>query len=226
VTTSLNLRAFRQSVFGTVVMAGLLFIPAGTLDYWQAWTFMAIFVSASTAITVYLAINAPSLLERRMRVGPAAETEPTQKIAVSFALAGFIALLVVSALDHRFGWSRVPASICLIGDALIVLGFVFVWLVLKENPFGASTVQISDGQRVITTGPYALVRHPMYAGALALVVGTPLALGSWWGLLGIVLLFPALVWRLLDEETFLKRNLPGYEQYAERVRYRLVPLIW
>jgi protein-S-isoprenylcysteine O-methyltransferase Ste14 len=178
VTTSLNLRAFRQSVFGTVVMAGLLFIPAGTLDYWQAWTFMAIFVSASTAITVYLAINAPSLLERRMRVGPAAETEPTQKIAVSFALAGFIALLVVSALDHRFGWSRVPASICLIGDALIVLGFVFVWLVLKENPFGASTVQISDGQRVITTGPYALVRHPMYAGALALVVGTPLALGS------------------------------------------------
>lgn len=207
-------------------MAGLLFIPAGTLDYWQAWTFMAIFVSASTAITVYLAINAPSLLERRMRVGPAAETEPTQKIAVSFALAGFIALLVVSALDHRFGWSRVPASICLIGDALIVLGFVFVWLVLKENPFGASTVQISDGQRVITTGPYALVRHPMYAGALALVVGTPLALGSWWGLLGIVLLFPALVWRLLDEETFLKRNLPGYEQYAERVRYRLVPLIW
>jgi protein-S-isoprenylcysteine O-methyltransferase Ste14 len=223
---SLGIRAVKQSVFGTLVMAALLFAPARALQYWQAWVFMAIFVSTTAAMTVDLAINAPSLLERRLRAGPTAEMERTQKIAVSFVLVGFIALLVLPALDHRFGWSRVPTSICLVGDALIVLGFVWVWRVLKENPFGASTIQVEDDQTVISTGPYALVRHPMYAGALVVAVGMPFALGSWWGLLGIVRFFPALVWRLLDEERFLQEHLPGYEQYAQRVRYRLVPLVW
>lgn len=224
--SSLNIRAFWQSVLGALLMAALLFIPAGTVHYWQAWVFMAVFAGATTVITVYLAINAPALLERRMRAGPAAETEWTQKIAVSFALVAFIVLLVVPALDRRFGWSRVPTAVSLAGNALIVLGYVFIWLVLKENPFGSSTVQVTSDQTVISTGPYAHVRHPMYAGALLLAVGMSLALGSWWGLIGIVLLFPALAWRLLDEERFLKQHLPGYAEYAQRVRYRLVPGIW
>ncbi len=222
----LNIRALRSTLFGTIVMAALLFIPAGTLDYWQGWAFMAVFVGASAAITVFLAIKDPKLLERRMRAGPTAEKEPTQKIIMFFAMAGFIALIVFPPLDHRFGWSPVPSYISFAGDALIALGFLLIFFVVRVNTYGASTIQIAEGQKVISTGPYALVRHPMYAGALPLLAGVPLALGSWWGLSGLVLFLPALVWRLLDEEKFLKKNLPGYAEYCEKVRYRLIPFVW
>ena len=222
----LNLRALRASLLGLLAMAALLFVPGGTLNYWQAWLFMLVFAGASTAITVYLAINDPKLLERRLRVGPKAEREKAQKTAVSLAALGFIALLVLPGLDRRFGWSSMPSSISLAGDALIALGFVLIFFVLKENPYSASTVQVMEEQRVISTGPYARLRHPMYAGALVLILGIPLALGSWWDLLVIFLMIPALMWRLVDEERFLKQNLPGYSEYTQRVRHRLVPFIW
>jgi protein-S-isoprenylcysteine O-methyltransferase Ste14 len=223
---NLNIRALRSSLLGTIAMAALLFIPAGTFDYWQAWAFMAVFVGASAAITVYLAIKDPKLLERRMRVGPTAEKETTQKIAMFLAMIGFIALVVFPALDRRFGWSPVRPYVSLAGDALIALGFLFIFLVLKVNTYGASTIQIAEGQKVISTGPYALMRHPMYAGALPLLIGVPLALGSWCGLFVLILFMPALIWRLLDEEKFLHRNLPGYTEYTQKVRYRLVPYVW
>jgi protein-S-isoprenylcysteine O-methyltransferase Ste14 len=207
-------------------MAALLFLPAGTVNYWQAWLFMAVFAGASTATTVYLAIYDPKLLERRLQVGPKAEKEKTQKIAVALAMVGFIALIVLPGFDHRFRWSSMPPYISLAGDVLIALGFLLIFFVLKENPFGASTVQVMEEQTVISTGPYAHLRHPMYAGALVLIVGIPLALGSWWDLLVIILTVPALIWRLLDEERFLKRNLPGYSDYTQRVRHRLVPFVW
>jgi protein-S-isoprenylcysteine O-methyltransferase Ste14 len=216
----------RSSLFGIVALAALLFIPAGTFDYWQAWLFMAVFVCTSGATTVYLAICDPKLLERRMNVGPRAEKEPAQKIIMVLAMLGFIAMLVFPALDHRFGWSSVSASVSLLGDALIALGFLFIFFVFRENSYGASTIQIAEGQTVISTGPYALVRHPMYAGALVMSVGIPLALGSWWGLFVLLLLLPVLIWRLLDEERFLRQNLPGYTDYQTKVKYRLLPFIW
>jgi protein-S-isoprenylcysteine O-methyltransferase Ste14 len=219
-------RASRSSLFGVVALAALLFIPAGTFDYWQAWLFMAVFVTTSGAITVDLAIRDPKLLKRRMHVGPRAEKEPAQKIIVLLAMLGFIAMLVVSALDHRFGWSSVPASLSVLADGLIALAFLFVFFVFRENSFSASTIQIAEGQTVISTGPYALVRHPMYAGALVMLLALPVALGSWWGLLGVVLKLSVLIWRLLDEERFLRQNLAGYAQYQTKVRYRLLPLIW
>jgi len=219
-------RASRSSLFGVVALAALLFIPAGTFDYWQAWLFMAVFVTTSGAITVDLAIRDPKLLERRMHVGPRAEKEPAQKIIVLLAMLGFIAMLVVSALDHRFGWSSVPASVSVLADGLIALAFLFVFFVFRENSFSASTIQIAEGQTAISTGPYALVRHPMYAGALVMLLALPVALGSWWGLLVVVLKLPVLIWRLLDEERFLRQNLAGYAQYQTKVRYRLLPLIW
>jgi protein-S-isoprenylcysteine O-methyltransferase Ste14 len=219
-------RASRSSLFGVVALAALLFIPAGTFDYWQAWLFMAVFVTTSGAITVDLAIRDPKLLERRMHVGPRAEKEPAQKIIVLLAMLGFIAMLVVSALDHRFGWSSVPASVSVLADGLIALAFLFVFFVFRENSFSASTIQIAEGQTVISTGPYALVRHPMYAGALVMLLALPVALGSWWGLLVVVLKLPVLIWRLLDEERFLRQNLAGYAQYQTKVRYRILPLIW
>jgi protein-S-isoprenylcysteine O-methyltransferase Ste14 len=222
----LHLRALRSSLLGAVLMAALLFIPAGTLDYWQAWAFMAVFAGSSTAVTVYLARHDPALLERRMTVGPTAEKEPTQQIVMLFAMAGFVALVLVPAFDRRFGWSRVPAWASVAGDALVALGFYFTFLVLKANPYSASTIQIAEGQTVISTGPYAIVRHPMYAGATPLVVAMPVALGSWWGLLAVLVMFPALVWRMLDEERFLEKNLKGYTEYTQKVRYRLLPHLW
>jgi protein-S-isoprenylcysteine O-methyltransferase Ste14 len=135
-------------------------------------------------------------------------------------------LLVFPALDHQFGWSPVPPYVSVAGDALVALGFLFIFFVFAENSYGASTIQVAEGQRVISTGPYALVRHPMYAGALVMLIGIPLALDSWWGLVVLLFMTPVLVWRLLDEEKFLSRNLPGYVEYQRKVQYRLVPFIW
>lgn len=222
----LNARALRSSLVGIAIMAALLFIPAGTLRYWQAWIFIAVFSGASTALTVYLALHDPALLERRMRAGPTAERESSQKFIMLLAMAGFIALLMVPAFDHRFGWSALPAAVSLLGDALVALGFFLVYFVIRVNSYAASTIQVVEGQTVVSTGPYALVRHPMYAGVLPLLAGMPLALGSWPGLAPLLLIVPALVWRLLDEERFLLGKLPGYAEYRERVRYRLVPFLW
>ena len=222
----LYVRAFRSSLFGALIMAVLVFLPAGTLNYWQAWVFMAVFVCASAVVTVYLAIHDPRLLERRMRAGPAAEKERPQQIIMLLAMKGFIGLLIVPAFDHRFGWSRVPTYISLIGDALIAIGFLLVFFVVKVNTYAASTIQVAEDQKVISTGPYAFVRHPMYAGSFPILIGTPLALGSWWGFSGLIVCVPALIWRLLDEESFLRKNLPGYTEYTDRVRYRLVPYVW
>jgi len=223
---SLDIRAFRSTVLGAIAMAALLFVPAGTLGYWQAWVFVAVFTGASSAIGIYLALKDPELLERRMQVGPAAEKEKTQKIIMSFAMAGFVALLMIPAFDHRFGWSKVPPYVALAGDALVALGFFLTFLVLKENSYSASTIRIVEGQKVISTGPYAIVRHPMYAGALVMLLGIPLALGSWWGLCALLFIVPVLIWRLLDEERLLRKELPGYVQYTQEVRYRLVPCLW
>src|SRR5262249_14985600 len=148
------------------------------------------------------------------------------KIIMVFASIGFIALLVVPALDYRFGWSAVPVPVEIAGDLLVAIGFYFIFLVYKENSFASATIGLAENQRVITTGPYALVRHPMYASAFLYLIGTPLALGSYWGLLALAFMAPVLIWRLLDEERFLKKNLPGYAEYQDKVRHHLVPHIW
>ena len=223
---SLNIRAFGGLLFLLLVMAALLFIPAWTLDYWQAWTFLAAYFASSLAITLYLIRNDPKLLERRMRGGPSAEKETSQKIIMFLASLGFIGLIVLPALDYRFAWSHMPPYVALAGDVLVVLGWLAIFLVFKENTFTCATIELAPNQKVISTGPYALVRHPMYAGALVMLLGIPIALGSWWGLLIIVAMMPALIWRLIDEERFLARNLPGYVEYQRKVQYRLIPLVW
>jgi protein-S-isoprenylcysteine O-methyltransferase Ste14 len=222
----LTIKAFGGLLFLLLVIAALLFIPAWTLDYRQAWTFLAVYFASSLAITLYLMKKDPKLLERRMSGGPTAEKEPTQKIIMSFASLGFIGLIIVPALDHRLAWSHMPPYVALVGDALVALGFLAVFFVFKENTFTSATIELTPDQRVISTGPYALVRHPMYAGAFVMLLGIPIALGSWWGLFVIVAMMPALIWRLLDEEKFLARNLPGYVEYRKKVRYRLIPLVW
>jgi protein-S-isoprenylcysteine O-methyltransferase Ste14 len=207
-------------------MGLLLFAPAGTTHYWEAWVYLAIFTGASLVISLHLIRKDPELLKRRMKGGPTAEKETTQKIIMLFASIGFIALLVVPALDYRFGWSAMPLPLTITGDLLVAVGFYFTFLVYKENTFTSATIEVAENQRVVSTGPYALVRHPMYASTLLYLIGTPLALGSYWGLLALVFMIPFLIWRLFDEESFLAKNLPGYAEYQGKVQHRLVPHIW
>lgn len=222
----LNRKAFLRLARFLIILAVLLFVAAGTLDYWQAWVFLTVFFAPALAITVYLMKHDPKLLERRMNAGPGAEKEKSQKVVLSIAFIGFITAIVLPAVDHRFGWSAVPWSVVLAGDALIALGFLVTFFVFRENTFAAAIIEVDAGQKVVSTGPYAFVRHPMYTGGLIMLLGVPLALGSWWGLLTMIPITAAIVWRLVDEEKFLASNLPGYAEYRNQVKYRLVPFIW
>ena len=222
----LHRKAFVGLAILFLVMAALLFVSAGTLHYWQAWTYLAVYFGASIAITLYLVKKDPELLARRMSGGPFAEKEPAQRIIMSITSLGFIALAIVPALDRRFGWSDVPVYAVALGDAVMLLGWLGIYFVFRENSFAAATIQSSADQRVISTGPYAWVRHPMYAAALVMLLGISPALGSWWGIPIVIAILPALIWRLKDEERFLVRNLPGYPEYQGRVRHRLLPFVW
>jgi protein-S-isoprenylcysteine O-methyltransferase Ste14 len=222
----LHRKAFLSLLVLFLAMAALLFIPAGTFHYWQAWTFLAVFFAWSLATTLYLVKKDRGLLERRMRGGPTAEKETSQKIIMVLTSLGFICLMVLPALDHRFGWSHMSAYTALAGEGLVAVGWIAIFFVFRENTFSSATIELAPDQTVISTGPYALVRHPMYAGGLVMLFGMPIALGSWWGVLVVAAIMPALLWRLFDEERFLARNLPGYVAYQNKVRYRLIPRIW
>jgi protein-S-isoprenylcysteine O-methyltransferase Ste14 len=222
----LNKKALGGLLFLVICLAVLLFLPAWTLDYWQAWTFLAVFTASVLAITLYLIKKDPKLLERRVNAGPGAEKEKSQKIIQFVAQIAFIAVLVFPSIDHRFQWSTMPLYIAVAGDVLVALGLLIVFFVFKENTFTSSIIEVGTEQKVISTGPYAFVRHPMYIGALVMLLGVPLALGSWWGLFTIVPITIVIVWRLLDEEQFLVKTLPDYSEYRNKVKYRLVPFIW
>jgi protein-S-isoprenylcysteine O-methyltransferase Ste14 len=226
VVDDLARRAFKSTAGFLLAMAVMLFLPAFTLRYWQGWLFLLVFAVMCASGTLYFLKRDPELVARRMAVGPAAETEPTQKRIMTFASACVMAIIIVPALDHHFGWSSVPASIVILADAALVLSFLAIFRVFAENSFAAATVRTAPEQRVIDTGPYALVRHPMYSAAVPMFGATPIALGSWWGLVLMIPLVAMLAWRLSDEEQFLLRDLPGYAAYREHVRYRLLPGIW
>lgn len=223
---SLNARAGLGMAILAIVMGLLLFIPAGTTGYWQAWGYLAVFFGAALLITFYLMKKDPALLERRLSGGPTAEKRTSQKIIMLFASVAFVALLVVPALDFRFKWSNVPLCLVISGEILMAVGFYIVFLVYKENSFTSATIEVAGDQTVISTGPYAVVRHPMYAGSFLYLFGTPLALGSYWGLLPLAVMIAAIVWRLFDEERFLSKHLPGYAAYCAKLHWRLIPGIF
>lgn len=215
-----------SGVFGVLFFGVLLFLPAGTLRYWQAWVFIAIFLVATLGPSLYLAVRNPATLARRMHGGPTAETRPLQKVIITATFASVVVLTVVSALDHRFGWSQVPTAVIVVGDVLVVLGLVLAQVVILQNNYAGASIQVEDEQPLVSTGLYGVVRHPMYSGALLMMFGMPLALDSYWGLLVTLLAVPILVLRILDEESLLRTDLPGYEAYMRTIRYRLVPYVW
>lgn len=212
--------------FLMLVLALALFIPAGSLNYWQAWVYLANWAVCVILITGYLIKNDRELLAGRVQAGPVAETQKNQKIIQSLASLCFVALFIVPGLDYRNGWSNVPPIVSLMADGCVALGFFIVFLTFKENSYTRATIEVSAGQTVTTSGPYRFVRHPMYAGASLLLIATPPALGSWIAEIFAVLLILVVAVRLLDEEQVLKQNLAGYPEYCRQVQYHLVPYVW
>jgi len=220
------LQAVAASLFGLVFFGVLLFWQAGPFDYWQAWVFIAVFTAVTSGPSIYWALRRPDVLQRRMHAGPIAETRTAQKIATVGVYAMVVALLVVSALDHRFGWSQVPTPVVVVGNVLVAGGLGMAMLVVSQNNYAAATVTVEAEQPVVDTGLYGLVRHPMYVGALIMMVGMPLALDSYWGLLTLVPGVAVLALRIDDEEKMLRQELAGYDEYTHKVHYRLVPGVW
>lgn len=218
---------FVISLVISVAFFGLaLFLPAGSFVYWQAWLFMAVFSVATLGPSLYLAVKYPEALKRRMKAGPTAETRPMQRIVMVVAILSVVLLLVVSALDHRFGWSSVPVPVVVLGDTLVGVGLFVAQYVVVQNGYAAATITVEAGQPLVSTGLYGLVRHPMYLGALIMMLGTPLALQSYWGLVVVIPALLALAARIHDEEEMLCEELPGYAVYTRNTRYRLLPGVW
>lgn len=215
------------STVGSALFFGiLLFWPAGTFDYWQAWVFIAVFIVSAMGPTVHLAVRYPDAFQRRLRSGPMAETRMVQKLINIGILVAVVAVSVVSALDHRFGWSTVPTPVVVGGDVLVAAGIALAYLVIAQNNYAAATITVEADQELVSTGLYGVVRHPMYVGALIMTAGTPLALGSYWGLIVVVPSVLVFVARILDEEKAMRDELAGYGDYMQQVHYRLVPGVW
>lgn len=222
----LIVRSILGLVFLLFALGLLLFVSAGTLSYWQAWLYLAVWAVCTGLVTLYLMRNDQRLLARRVQAGPIAETQKSQQLIQSLASLAFIAVYVVAGLDYRFQWSSIPPAVSLTADVVVALGFWIVFLTFRENSYTSATIEVAEEQRVITTGPYSVVRHPMYAGASLLLLFTPPALGSWWALPFVALLILVVGARAVEEEKFLAANLAGYAAYRQQVHYRLAPFIW
>jgi protein-S-isoprenylcysteine O-methyltransferase Ste14 len=215
-----------SAALGLVAFGLMLFLPAGTFHYWQAWVFLAVFAFYTWIPSVYLVRKNPAALERRMHAGPLAETRTLQQIVSTVVFICFPAMLVVSALDHRFGWSPVPTTVTVVGDILVAVGLGVAMLVVAQNGYAAANITVESGQTLVSTGLYGLVRHPMYSGNVIMMVGVPLALDSYWGLVFVIPALAALALRIRDEEELLQQQLSGYSEYEQQVHYRLVPFVW
>ncbi|HSQ34693.1 MAG TPA: isoprenylcysteine carboxylmethyltransferase family protein [Candidatus Binatia bacterium] len=228
IPADLDLGRLKRTVFLRFGMAGpllaaMLFIPAGTLGYWQAWVYLAILLVPMNLVLAYLLKNDPQLLARRMRTK---EKEKKQQAIILLSYPVFIAAFLLPGFDRRCGWSSVPLWLVLVAEFIVLAGYLLFVRVMKENRFLSRIVEVDRDQKVIDTGPYAVVRHPMYAGILPLYLFSPLALGSYWSLIPAAPLVLVIVARILNEEKVLVRDLPGYAEYRRRVKYRLVPGIW
>jgi protein-S-isoprenylcysteine O-methyltransferase Ste14 len=204
----------------------MLFVPAGTVHYWQAWIFLAVFALTTWIPSVYLMRTKPAALQRRLRAGPLAETRTVQKIIIWVVFLSFATMIVFSAFDYRFGWSSVPVLVSVVGDVLVATGLGVAMLVVIQNSYAAAIVTVEAGQVLVSTGLYGLVRHPMYTGNVIMMIGVPLALGSYWGLVFVIPGLIVLILRIRDEENLLEQDLSGYRDYTQQVQYRLVPHVW
>ena len=220
---SLTPRSWRALAQFIMALGLIIFLCAWDLRLWQGWAFLAVFGLATVWTTAALLKRDPALVERRMQAGPAAEGRPQQKLIQTLNMLIFLALIALPALDHRFGWSHAPTWVAIAGDVMVAAGFWGIYQVFRANSFASATVAVNAGQTLISTGPYGIVRHPMYAAAIPLVFGGPLAMQSYWGTLPAFALMAGIIWRLFDEERLLAAELPGYDDYRRKVSFRLLP---
>ncbi|MFA6907363.1 MAG: isoprenylcysteine carboxylmethyltransferase family protein [Candidatus Micrarchaeia archaeon] len=204
-------------------VAALLFVPAGTLDYWQAWLYMAVMFIPAACVMAYFLASDPSFLEKRFRMK---EKEREQKALQAPSAIIFLAGFLAPGICRRYGILDVPDGMAIAAEAAVLAGYALVFLVFKENSFAGRTIMVEKGQKVISTGPYALVRHPMYAGVLLMYIATPIALGSYLALIPFLFIIPLLACRIKNEEEVLARGLKGYREYCAKVKWRMVPGVW
>ena len=206
-----------------LALSAMLFLPAGTWAYWEAWVYLAILFIPVFFVLIYLLKNEPELLVRRMRLR---EKEAQQKLIIKLSYIPFLLAYLLPGFDKRFGWSNVPVWVIVAADILVLLGYGLIVLVFRENRYASRIVEVEQGQAVISSGPYAVIRHPMYLGAILLYVLSPLALGSYWAMIPSILIIPVIVARIWNEESVLVRDLKGYQEYMQKTRYRLIPGLW
>jgi protein-S-isoprenylcysteine O-methyltransferase Ste14 len=215
--------ALLRLVIGIPIIGALLFLPAGTFNYWQAWIWLATLFIPMGVSLVYLLKMDPALLERRTRTN---EMRPEQRRIIMASAVYLLIIFILPGFDVRYGWSNVPAWLCLAADGVVLASYILYLLVLKTNTFASRVIEVEQGQQVITSGPYALVRHPMYLAMILMMTATPLALGSYWAMLPSVLFILLLAARAKNEEELLLTELKGYREYTQKVRYRLFPGVW
>lgn len=219
----LVIRILLMLILMDVVFMAMFFIPAGTLDYWQAWVYMALLSGAMLGITFYFIKRDPGLLERRMHYR---ERNPQQKLVIALSYPIFVAVFLLPGFDQRFGWSNMHPIFSIAAMVIAMLAYGFVFMVFRENSYTSRVIEVEAGQKVITSGPYTLVRHPMYLGMIVMYIFTPLALGSWLAVIPALLYIPVLIFRILDEEDTLARELDGYKEYMQKTKYHMFPKIW
>ncbi len=215
-------KAYLVPIIIMIVMSLVFFLPAGSLRYWPAWIWWSEISIMTLFITAYFLKKDPGLLSRRMKVK---EKEKQPGIIRILSFLSMLAYLI-PGFDYRYHWSVVPVWIIIAANALVFLGYIFIFLVFKENSYASTVIQVDKDQQVIKTGPYAIVRHPMYTGLLTMMLFTPLALGSYWALIFALLFIPTIIFRIRKEEEVLLRDLPGYKDYYIKTHYRLIPSIW
>ena len=221
--SELKKKVFFRFLMVPIFMFLMLFLPAGSLYYWQAWVYCGVIFTPVIFVVFYFLKKDPELLERRMRMK---EKEEKQKLIQKFGIIIFFIGFIIPGLDYRYHWSNVPVLIVIAANAIVFSGYLLVFFVLRENSYASRIIEVEKGQKAITTGPYAIVRHPMYLGVLLMYLFTPLALGSYWAIIFFLPLVPLIVFRLLNEEEVMLRELLGYEEYCKKTRYHLIPFIW
>lgn len=203
------------------VLGLILFLPAGSLHFWQGWVYWTLFLIPTVFITLYFFNKNPELLASRWQVQ---DQESVKKIPAFYKL--FYLAYIVPGLDFRFHWSSLPLCVVIAANLIFFLGYVLIVIVFKANSYASANIVVAEDQPIINTGPYALIRHPMYTGMLMMVLATPLALGSYWAVIPALLIIPWTVLRIKGEEELLLRNLPGYQDYCTQTPYRLMPSVW
>jgi protein-S-isoprenylcysteine O-methyltransferase Ste14 len=216
-------RVCLRVLLAILVLSGMFFLPAGTFAYWEAWVYLVILFIPMVLVLVYLIKYDPELLERRMRMK---EKEGKQKLIVQLSFLYFLLTFLLPGFDKRFEWSHVPAGVVVLADILVLVGYSMFFLVLRENRYASRIIEVVQGQKVISTGPYALVRHPMYLGMSLMYISSPVALGSYWAIIPSLLIIPLLVARIKNEEAVLIKELEGYQEYLQKTKFRLFPGIW